>query len=189
MRAEEFELKEKVNPKTVQPGFKLEKWILNGRYRMEVQAKEPTPEGDVPGIIIQVYDPKKKSGIWNGRIATGRFIVMNSKTKDGTRNFDQATIEPSFVSVDTEYHRQGIASAMYNFIRLLGNDLNPSTAQSDMAKKFWAAGGGQDKATDYSDQPAAAPEPEVAATPTPKKKSLKDRLVGMFAENEIAQGK
>jgi GNAT superfamily N-acetyltransferase len=185
MRAREFELKEKVNPESVEPGFKLEKWIINGRYRMEVKAKEPTPEGDVPGIIIHVYDPEKKGGLWNGRIATGRFIVMNSKTKDGTRNFDNATIEPSFVSVDDKYHRQGIASAMYNFIRLLGNDLNPSNAQSDMAKKFWAAGGGQGKATDYSDEPPATPEPKVVVAEPPKKKSFKDRLVGMFAEDFV----
>ena len=163
MRANEF-INDDYNSQTVRPGFKKEKWY-NGRYLMVAQARDPDKydESWVKGLIIKVFDPKSKSMWFNSAgIASARFIVIGNH------------MEVSAVQVATEYQRQGIASAMYNFARELGNDVEPSRNQSDQGKAFWASGAGVGKLT--PDQP---PEPvtQQTGTDTPvKKKSFLSRL-------------
>jgi hypothetical protein len=82
-------------------------------------------------------------------IAQARFIVI-----------DRDHMEVSVVSVADEYQRQGIASAMYNFARELGNEIQPSKNRTPMGKAFWAAGAGTGRAT--PDEPPA-PEPVAVA--------------------------
>ena len=165
MRANEF-ISDDYNSQTVKPGFKKEKWY-KGRYLMVAQARDPDKYDDqrVKGLIIKVFDPKSTS-IWfkSAGIASARFIVTGDH------------MEVSAVQVATEYQRQGIASAMYNFARELGNDVLPSRNQTDQGKAFWSAGAGVGRAT--PDEPPP-PEPVVQQTSTSmpaKKKSFFSRL-------------
>lgn len=169
MRAHEF-ITEAVNLATTKPGFSKEKWY-RGRYLLKAEARqsEEYEERPVKGLIIKVFDPKttsillKSSGIAHARfIVTGDHMVVSS------------------VYVSSEYQRQGIASAMYNFARELGNDIMPSSGQTEQGKAFWATGAGVGRLT--PDQP---PELETPALPAPvsatkpSKPGFFKRLVGL----------
>jgi len=41
------------------------------------------------------------------------------------------------ISVWNEYQKKGIATAVYKFVRELGNDIKPSTTQTDAGKAMW----------------------------------------------------
>jgi GNAT superfamily N-acetyltransferase len=176
MRAHEF-VSEDYNLKTVTPGFKKEKWY-KGRYLMVAQARvsDRYEEGRIRGLIITVFDPKSKSIFFgSGGIASARFIVVGNH------------MEVSAVQVATEYQRQGIASAMYNFARELGNDVKPSRNQSDKGKAFWAKGAGVGRETpDEPPPPEPPPEPATAAAKpdwTTKFKNAAKRFVGLNESN------
>ena len=124
---------EKVNDATVTPGFYAEKPIMGGRYILKARAKESP--GMLPGLLVSVYDTKKphrgtgfleREGM--SGIASFRFLAR----PDGT-------MYSSSSGVDPEYQRQGIATAVYQFVRSLGNTIKPSTAQTDQGRAMWSA--------------------------------------------------
>lgn len=127
---------EYVNPETVEQGFEKTKYLM-GKYRMVAKAREPV-EGKTGtyGLIITVHDDTQP--FWSD-VAKARFIVTN---KGDTIDPDNDHMEVSMVQVDTAYQRQGLASAMYQFARELGNEIKPSRAQTPSGKAFWAAGAG-----------------------------------------------
>jgi GNAT superfamily N-acetyltransferase len=170
MRAHEF-IQDDINPETVKPGFEQKRWY-KGRYLMVARAREMDEYEDRPtkGLIIKVYDPKTTS-MWfkSAGIAQARFIVV-----------DRDHMEVSMVSVADEYQRQGIASAMYNFARELGNEVQPSQNRTDMGKAFWSAGAGLGRAT--PNEPPA-PEP-VAVADEPATTSNKPNFFKRFLKLE-----
>lgn len=156
MLSREF-VKDDYNPATVEPGFKKEKWY-KGRYLLKAEARERSDDihDTTKGLIITVYDTESKSTYhdkWG--IASARFILINDH------------MEVSMVQVSSDYRRQGIASAMYNFARELGNDIMPSKSQTVDGKAFWASGAGAVKNT----QEQLPIQKTVAVTPEkPEKK-------------------
>ena len=162
---------EKVNPKTVEPGFKVEKKL--GNLRMVAIGRDAAREDGLLGILIKVYDDSKRS-IWP-EIATARLIVDTKDTADPNN-----VLKASFLHVDSDYRRQGIASAMYNFARELGNDVAPSSNQSSLGRAFWSGGGGVGKGYKPPPEPVAvAPTPKAEPAPKP---SLFNKLKSVFAE-------
>jgi len=82
------------------------------------------------------YIPGKNSVVSNFfRIEAykGRVMVgwVNFEDKDGD-------LEALDLQVDQKHRRKGIATAMYDFAKDLGNTIKPSTKQTAMGKKFWA---------------------------------------------------
>jgi len=74
------------------------------------------------------------------KIGYFRFIVMGYEPKPRFRLFAKKTdpyIIGGNVSVWNEYQRKGIASAVYNWIRSMGNDIRPSTTQTDAGRAMW----------------------------------------------------
>jgi GNAT superfamily N-acetyltransferase len=165
MRATEF-LPEKINFDSLKPGKEYHKSILGGKYHLYAKTKdEPNLP---PGIIVYVTDkddPKLQNTL--DAIGYGRYIPKGDN------------LEVSFVNVKQEYRRQGIASAMYNFVRELGNDIAPSSAQSADAKAFWSAGAGVGKSDIAKPEPTPEPKPEPAITP--RKPSLLQKFKRAFA--------
>jgi outer membrane biosynthesis protein TonB len=74
------------------------------------------------------------------------------------------------LDVKEPYRRQGLAAAMYNFARSLGNDIVPGTTQTDMGQAFWKGGAGLGKETEFKEIPKPATEPEKQPEPKPKPK-------------------
>ena len=170
--AESQELDEKVNPRVIEPGFTAEKKLGN-RYVMKAEARYTgEPGDDLRGLIIKLYDTEAKSIISSWGIGQVRFVArQDPDTKDWY-------LVSSTTHVDDKYQRQGLASAMYNWARELGNDIEPSSARTKMGKHFWDKGAGVGR--EY-----VAPDEEPAAEPVAepeKKQSLKDRLFKMFTE-------
>ena len=165
MRASEF-LPEKINYDSLKPGIKWHKKVL-GKYNLFAHTKD---DPEHPGILVYVTDkddPESANSL--DAIGFGRFVPY----KDN--------IETSFVSVKTRYQRQGIASAMYNFVRELGNDIAPSKAQSKDAKAFWAAGAGVGRPDIAKPEPTPEPVYEPKKDIQPKKQSFMQKLKKAFA--------
>ena len=169
---------ERVNPDVIKPGFRMERQLPNG---MIIQATahepwydDPNPDmRDLRGVVIRVFDPASTNWIHrkNG-IADVRFMARLDR-KTGEWN-----LRPTSLQVNDQYRRQGIASAMYNFARALGNDVVPGNLQTDMGKKFWAGGAGRGREFQIHDLPEPPPPPPPAAPepkPEPKTPSFADR--------------
>ena len=166
MRAQEF-IPEKINPDTIEPGFEITRRMKNGlviRARGDSLPSNNPAYPDYFGVKIQVYDPKDDPELrWS--IADARFRARQ----------DPETGEWYMYSVSTgtkeRYQRQGIASAMYNFARMLGNDLKPSRLQTDKGRAFWQQGGaGAGRDLELTDEPVyqAPPPPPPKAEPEPE---------------------
>jgi GNAT superfamily N-acetyltransferase len=162
-------LQEKINPDTVKDGFEIERQLPNGftirATGMEPWKNDPDPSmRDSRGISIRIFDPADKR--WMAQrygIAEVRFYArFNKETGDWN-------LRPVMLNVDERYRRQGLASAMYNFARKLGNDIVPGTAQTAMGQAFWKGGAGQGREIEFRDMPKPPPEPEKTPEPQAKK--------------------
>ena len=172
-------LNEKINQKVVEPGFTAEKWI-GGRYLLKAEARTTDdPNDHLRGLIIKAYDSDAKSYVarsWG--IGMVRFIARQDKQTGEWRMVSSST------QVSNEYQRQGIASAMYQWARELGNDIEPSDTRTDQGKYFWKQGAGVGR--EYDHQPPVAKHTEPTAEPVAKPAkplSLKDRFLKAFNEN------
>ena len=164
MRAKEF-IPERVNTEVIEPGYTVRRQLPNG---MIIQAEAMTPYLDDPdpymrdlrGVIIRVFDPNSDSWIHSKfGIAEVRFLARQNK------DTGEWNLRPSGVQVNPKYQRQGIASAMYNFARMLGNDVVPGVAQTAQGQAFWQKGAaGQGRDLELTD----VPEPEKPADPQDK---------------------
>lgn len=193
MRAQEF-LPEKVNPETIEPGYKIRRQLPNGfiiqASAMKPYLDDPDPDmRELRGVEIRVFDPEAKGWInQTYGIAEVRFLARKN------RETGEWNLRPTSVQVKDEYRRQGIASAMYNFARRLGNDIVPGAAQTDMGRAFWQGGAGQGRDLDVKDipEPAAAepiPEPQPAEEPNapPQQSTWRDRWRRiLFPDKETA---
>ena len=173
---EEGIVDEYVNKDTVTPGFKKEKWIMGGKYKLVATARDRKNDKDVEGLIIRVIDPKDTSVFRPGEVGSVRLIVK------GDGSYDDRALSASLLGVDDDHQRKGLASAMYQFARELGNDIMPSNSQTDMGKAFWQGGAGVGK--DFPEE--LPPEPEVKQEPVEPeaKKPFWQRL---FKEDELEE--
>ena len=173
---EEGVIDEYINKDTVTPGFKKEKWIMGGKYKLVATARDRKNDKDAEGLIIRVIDPEDTSVFRPGEVGSVRLIVK------GDGSYDDKTLSASLLGVDDDHQRKGLASAMYQFARELGNDIMPSNAQTDMGKAFWQGGAGVGK--DFPEE--LPPEPEIKQEPVEPeaKKSFWQRL---FKEDELEE--
>ena len=173
---EEGIVDEYVNKDTVTPGFKKEKWIMGGKYKLVATARDRKNDKDAEGLIIKVIDPEDTSAFRPGEVGSVRLIVK------GDGSYDDRALSASLLGVDDDHQRKGLASAMYQFARELGNSIIPSNAQTDMGKAFWQGGAGISK--DFPEE--LPPEPEAKQEPAEPevKKPFWKRL---FKEDELEE--
>ena len=155
MRAHEF-IPEKINPETIEPGFERTRRMKNG-YVIRARASNAYSDG---GIEVQVFDVKDDPRmIWP--IADVRFKVKADP--------DTGELFLSSLSTGTKerYRRQGLAGAMYNFARMLGNDIRASRLQTDQGRAFWQGGAGAGRPLELSDEPEYRSEPPPPAPEPP----------------------
>lgn len=115
MRAQEF-VNEVTNPDIHDNRFKHEQEIGDFLYKAEAD----NTSGYGTQLIIKVYDGRKE-------IATTEFMM------DEDHN--------SLVSANTwvlpKYQELGIATTMYAYAKMLGNDIVPSRIQTDQGNRMW----------------------------------------------------
>ena len=158
MRAQEF-LPEKINPDTIDPDFDIKRRMKNG---MVIRARGKKIWADMPdfrGVDIEVYDAKEDPEL--------RWPIASTSFK---AKQDEKTGEWFMYSLNTgtkeRYRRQGIASAMYNFARMLGNDVKPSRLQTHQGQDFWQKGGaGAGRSLELDDEPEYVSEPPPPPPP------------------------
>ena len=138
MRAQEF-VTDEINKQVFSPGWTDETTILN-RYVLKAQATDDWNK--YQKLDIEVFDPE--SGI-PFRIAHARFRI-----KPGF--FFQKNLEASMIYVSQEYQKRGIATAIYQYVRKLGNTIKPSRFQLPAGKSMW-------KSFDRTDALAELDEP------------------------------
>jgi len=88
------------------------------------------------------------------KIGYFRFIVMGYEPETRFKLFAKK-IDPYIiggnVSVWNEYQRKGIARAVYDWIRSMGNDIRPSTTQTDAGRAMWRSFERQPTSENFAD--------------------------------------
>jgi ribosomal protein S18 acetylase RimI-like enzyme len=136
MRAQEF-VQEKINPSILEPDFSEEKTVMIQGEPYVLRASTLNSRM-VPQIRIEAIAPNGKS------VGYVRFVVHNADQRPGWFSRpEEPYLSAGNLSVWNDYQRRGIASAMYNFARELGNDIQPSGTQTDQGRAFWRAGAGE----------------------------------------------
>jgi hypothetical protein len=137
MRASDF-LPEKINPEVVEPDFYAETNVdLPGVGPLKFVAKNIKPRPYTPQFLVKVFRPDGQS------IAYFRFLVMDYEEPTGFRflskfkKFKDPYVIGANVSVWNEFQRKGIARAVYQWIKSMGNDLRPSPTQTDAGRSMW----------------------------------------------------
>ena len=110
------EIDEKVNP-DVRRGFKHIQQI--GEFVLAAKAADHTPL-----LTILCYHK-------GARVGEAQFMIHSNKR--------DSWLESDITWVDLGYRGQGIASIMYAYAKMLGNDVKPSGDQLTPGKKMWKA--------------------------------------------------
>jgi GNAT superfamily N-acetyltransferase len=136
MRAHEFEpVSEKINHDITEKNWhaettinlpKVGELILRGRNLSHIHP---------PQFTVEVFTPENKS------IAYFRFLVLDwEKPKTGwfaPKPKKDPYVIGGNISVWDEYQKKGIARAVYQWVKSLGNDIRPSTTQTAAGKSMW----------------------------------------------------
>lgn len=109
-------MKEEINPDILNPNFKHTQEIGDYTYTAETVMSM-----NELVLIITAYDGTKRIGHVKLEI------------------FDQGHLESYGTLVIPEYRNKGIASTMYAYAKMLGNDIRPSEDQSDFGRSMWKA--------------------------------------------------
>jgi GNAT superfamily N-acetyltransferase len=120
---------EKINPETLKRFFKKEKDL--GWYKLEAAGDlKSRMADDPPTLTIRAFltDSGAEIGELHLKIAAHDYLKNNPGAE---------ALVAAGVDVDPEYQRKGVASAMYQFAKELGNDVIASFDQSDDAKAMW----------------------------------------------------
>lgn len=112
---------EEINPDIRNPEFKHEQQIGDYLYTAKTQ---PSQSGYFTYLLIRCYDGSKLIGKVNFEVR----ILAGKKW-----------LESQMTEVDGNYKNKGIASTMYAYAKMLGNDVKPSPYQSDDGKAMWKA--------------------------------------------------
>lgn len=132
---------EAINPDILNPKFSHKQEIGDFTYTASTeQAKqyrwEPYPGAPVfdadtnPYYIVTWLNIKCFDN--NKQIALAIFEVKGNEK-------NQQWLESYQTSVDKSYRGRGIASSMYAYAKMLGNDVKPSSSQSDQGQSMWKA--------------------------------------------------
>jgi GNAT superfamily N-acetyltransferase len=96
-----------------------------GRYVLKAKAVEDWDKRQ--RLEIDVFDPERDIPY---RIAYGKFRI-----KPGF--FFQKNLQASMIQVADEYQRKGIATAIYQYVKKLGNTVKPSPYQLGPGQEMW----------------------------------------------------
>jgi GNAT superfamily N-acetyltransferase len=163
MRAQEFTV-EKVNPDTVQQGFKDQQVVNNNQWLIRAEGQEEqygTHTAHVLHIQVVTNNNRKEELAWS------KFLVKQ-RPDDG-----EQYLESVYTFVAPQYRGQGLAKLMYQYANGLGNDIQPSRLQTDLGRGMWQ---GLDKTIK---QPPKLTKPTAAPVEKP---SLFNRFKKVFAE-------
>lgn len=130
-------INEAINTDIVKSGWSAEKTLTLpklGDIKLQarnINAKQP------PQFMVDVFDDHDR------HLGYFRFVVMDWEPAPKFRIFSRFSKQSDpyviggNVSVDSRYQRRGIARAVYQWVRSLGNDIRPSTIQTPAGQAMW----------------------------------------------------
>ena len=129
------QLSEKINPETLKKGFYKEKDM--GEYLL-IAAGDSVSRGvdDPPTLQIYAFLKDKNTGKRSSRIGKVDLKIAHGAYLQNNPNAE--ALVAAGAEVEPDFQRKGIATAMYQYAKELGNDLIASIDQSDDAQHFWA---------------------------------------------------
>lgn len=140
MRIREI-ITEEINSAITEPSFRDERKI--GEFIFKAQSFQPVnfdkPSRKKNQNTQQWFEVVCKDG--DKTIGHAIFKVMETGAS--------AHLESHDTEVDPMYRKQGIATAMYDYAKALGNDILPSPAQLPGGKAMWAAWQKSGKASQF----------------------------------------
>lgn len=113
---------ETINPDILNKRFRHTQVIGDYTYKAEAEDFEGTPL-----LWIRAYDGNKEIG----HIL---FEIWDIDEKPSVSHLESGGTE-----VDQKYRNKGVASTMYAYAKMLGNDIIPSSLQRSDGKAMWAA--------------------------------------------------
>ena len=113
---------EGINPDILNKRFSHTQVIGNYTYKASVEIFL-----DDPLLNIKAYDGNKEIG-------HTLFQIF-----DWEDNPDEGYMESGGTEVDPNYRNKGVASTMYAYAKMLGNDINPSSQRTSQGKAMWSA--------------------------------------------------
>ena len=133
----EHDLAEKIDPRITQSDFHAEKIIMIPDVgKLKLSAKNLSTRRP-PQFLVNVTNEAGTD------IGYFRFIVKDYDP-DRRNIFGfrvKSKLDPHVIggniSVWSEFQKKGIATAVYQFVKELGNDIKPSTTQTDAGKSMW----------------------------------------------------
>lgn len=143
MRATEF-TSEKINPDSLKSGFKQERDILNGQYRMVAAGSDNRYGGSLTITVFTIADKPEEVGY-------AGFSVRER------REDNEPHLRAGMIAISPRFRKLGIAKEIYKFANDIGNDIMPSTNQTDDGKAMW---GGLQKHI-RQPEPVKTKEPEA----------------------------
>ena len=125
------------------------------KHERQVQYFKHMGEEINPKVFRRGFEQSEKFGDYTIIATPGRFLLhqkyndpseqftvraLLGKDKVAWVNFELIDdhLEALDLYVDPKHRRKGIATAMYQFAKKLGNDIIPSSKQTGMGKQFWA---------------------------------------------------
>lgn len=124
MRAKEF-TSEKINPDSLKSGFKQERDILNGQFRIVATGSDNQYGGALTITVFTNTDKPEEVGY-------AGFSVRER------REDNEPHLRAGMIAISPRFRKLGIAKEIYKFANDIGNDIMPSTNQTDDGKAMWA---------------------------------------------------
>jgi hypothetical protein len=119
------EITEAINPDLIKPGFQKHKSIdLDGEhYSLYIQTSSLPPK---PEFVVKVFNLKKKLiGYVKFRIHDYEPSKRNWLGFKVPSKLDPYVVAHN-INVASQFQRKGITTAVYKFVRALGNDIEPT---------------------------------------------------------------
>ena len=137
MRFREFAA-ERVNLDVFKPGNQLKKVVdIPGIGPVTLKLEGKPKSMNIPYIQIMAYAP---DGDTIGYFRFHAFKTDPEKNIFGFKKSQQPEpyVAAGNINVYREYQRRGVATAVYKWLRELGNDIRPSTCQTDQGRAMWS---------------------------------------------------
>lgn len=167
LRSEELSLVEKINQEIINPNFNVEKEIeLPNLGKIKLHAYYVT-DRPIPRFRVDVFKVDNSKHSLDNRMGYFSFVVSDYNPDKKIFGFKVKSKKDPYVSaanasVWNEYQKKGIATAVYKFVKELGNELRPSPVQTAAGKAMWKS---FQRNTDEDYHPNAKPRgPEFPPT-------------------------
>ena len=119
---------EAINPDILNPNFRHRQEIGDFIYTAKTSQSKGSFGSGVTFLTIMCFDPGEST---TEPVGEAQFEVVEKNGKQW--------LESHYTGVNKNYRNQQIASTMYAYAKMLGNDIKPSSTLTPQGQRMWAA--------------------------------------------------